>query len=452
MARTAAQELAAFVAETGYADLPSPVADAAKVYLLDNFAAGFAGGRRPWTLLAGGMAREQGADGPCSLFGASWRTSASGAALVNGVAVGGFECDHPHVPASAHPSGAVFPAVLALAEQSHLDGASFAAAMVLGYEVVCRVGLAATRAVEDGRGFHGPGTNAAFGGAAGAGKALGLDAEVLTHALGIAGSHGGGLLEFAQEGAMTKRLHVGRGGQLGLESALLAARGFTGPSTVLDGEHGFLNVYSPAPQPELLTQGLGDEWAMLGITIKAYPCHVSSHAVVEGVNRLRREQPFDVRDVDTVRVTGNPWMMEPRFLQRSPDTLMGAQYSLPFTVGVALARGLDDPRAMSDEVLADPQVRALAERIELGEDGSRFSRSGGPSAELSVTVNGETRTLVVSDWKGAPGNPCTFDDAAEKLRRYAGGVPRERVEEIVERVGGIEREPDAAVLAGLIGG
>jgi len=452
MARTAAQELAAFVAETGYADLPTPVTDAAKVYLLDNFAAGFAGGGRPWTLMAGEMAREQGAEGPCSVFGTSWRTSASGAALVNGVAVGGFECDHPHVPASAHPSGAVFPAVLALGEQLHLNGASFAAAMVLGYEVVCRVGLAATRAVEDGRGFHGPGTNAAFGGAAGAGKALGLGAEGLTHALGIAGSHGGGLLEFAVEGAMTKRLHVGRGGQLGLESALLAARGFTGPSTVLDGEHGFLNVYSPAPRPELLTQGLGEEWAPLGITIKAYPCHVSSHAVVEGVNRLRREQPFDASDIEAVRVTGNPWMMEPRFLHRSPDTLMGAQYSLPFTVSVALVRGLDDPQAMSDDVLADSQIRSLAERIELDEDGSRFSRSGGPSAELSVTVNDETRTLVVSDWKGAPGNPCTFDDAAEKLRRYAGGVPRERVEEIVERVGGIEREPDVGVLAGLIGG
>ena len=295
--------------------------------------------------------------------------------------------------------------------------------MVLGYEVLCRVGLAATRAVEDGRGFHGPGTNAAFGAAAGAGKALGLDAARLTHALGIAGSHGSGLLEFAPEGAMTKRLHVGRGGQLGLESALLASRGFTGPSTVLEGEHGFLNVYSPAPRPELLTKGLGDDYAMLGVTVKAYPCHVSSHAVIEGVSRLRREQPFDARDIEAVRVTGNAWMMEPRFLQQRPETLMGAQYSLPFTLSVALTRGLDDPRAMSDEALADPLVRALAERIELAEDASRFSRTSGPSAELSIIVNGETRTIVVSDWKGAPSNPSTLDDAAEKLRRYAGGVP-----------------------------
>ena len=77
MAQSAAQELAAFVAENGFADLPAPVADAAKVYLLDNFAAGFAGGRQPWTRMAGEMAREQGADGPCSVFAASWRTSPS---------------------------------------------------------------------------------------------------------------------------------------------------------------------------------------------------------------------------------------------------------------------------------------------------------------------------------------------------------------------------------------
>ena len=107
---------------------------------------------------------------------------------------------------------------------------------------------------------------------------------------------------------------------------------------------------------------------------------------------------------------------------------------------------------MSDEALADPQVRALAERIELGEDASRFSRTSGPSAELSITVNGETRTIVVSDWKGAPSNPSTLDDAAEKLRRYAGGVPRERVEEIIERVAGIEREPNTGALARLIAG
>ena len=190
--------------------------------------------------------------------------------------VGGFEVDHPFSQGNCHPSVAVFPALLAIAEQEHIDGRTFLTAMALGYEALCRIGVGATRAVEDERGFHGPGTNAAFVAAAAVGKALGFSAERLANALGIAGSHGGGLLEFFREGAMTKRMHIGRGSQMGLESALLAARGFTGPSTVLEGEHGFFHAYSPAPRPELLLKDLGERWLLHDITIKAYPCHVHS--------------------------------------------------------------------------------------------------------------------------------------------------------------------------------
>ena len=190
--------------------------------------------------IVGDLARESAPTGPCSVFGQPWRTSPSYAALVNGTMIGGFETDHAFGPGSSHPSAGVFPAVLAMAERNHLDGETLLVSVVLGYEVTCRVGRAATRAVEDQAGFHGPGTNAAFGAAAGAGKALGLDAGQLVNALGIAGSHAGGLLEFAKEGAMTKRIHPGRGAQMGLECALLASKGFTGPSTVLEGDQGFL--------------------------------------------------------------------------------------------------------------------------------------------------------------------------------------------------------------------
>src|SRR5690606_1705517 len=147
------------------------------------------------------------------------------------------------------------------------------AAVALGYEALCRVGAAATRAVEDERGFHGPGTNAPFGGAFGAGRALGLSADQMLHAAGIAASHGAGILEFAREGAMTKRLHIGRGSQLGLESALLAQHGFTGPTTGIEGDHGFLRVYSPSPQPERLLEDLGERWLLFDMSLKSYPCH-----------------------------------------------------------------------------------------------------------------------------------------------------------------------------------
>ncbi len=320
------RRLAAWIAETELEDLPGDVVDAIKVYLLDDLAGGFAGCRTPWADMVAAVAGDPSV-GPCSVFGRESTTSASAATLINGVMLGGFEVDHPFSQGNCHPSVSVFPALLAIAEQEHVDGRTFLTAMTLGYEALCRIGIAATRAVEDERGFHGPGTNAAFGGAAAVGKALGFSAETFANALGIAGSHGGGLLEFFREGTMTKRMHIGRGSQMGLESALLAARGFTGPSTVLEGEHGFFHAYSPAPRPELMLKDLGERWLLHDITIKAYPCHVSFQAMVDAIQRFREGRRFESGQIESVRIAGSGRFFEERFGERQPTTLMGAQYS-----------------------------------------------------------------------------------------------------------------------------
>ena len=445
------RRLAEFVSRTAFDDLPQPVVAAMKVYVLDSLASGFVGSRMPWVDMVAGLARDSGGDGPCSLFGRSWGASASYAALVNGTAITGFETDHAHSQAACHPGGAAFPAVLALAERGRVDGRTLLLALAMGYEVSCRAGAAATRDVEDVAGFHGPGVNAVFGGAAGAGKTLGLDVQGLVNALGVAGSHSGGLLEFAREGAMTKRLHIGRGSQMGLESALLASAGFTGPSTVLEGDHGFLRVYSPSPRPELLTEGLGERYMLLGLTLKAYACHLSSHPVVDAVCRFRAEHPFEPGQVERVAVTGAGRMLEPRFTSREPSTIMGAQYSLPFSVAVALCRDIRDPRSYCEETLWDPEVRAMAARVQLAEDAERFGRPGGPVAEVTLTVAGSAYALPATDWKGAPTNPYTYQEAAAKFRRYAAGsLAPERIEELVHRVDSLADLPDSADLAGML--
>ncbi len=432
------RRLAEFAAGCRYQDLPPSVVEAVRVYVLDNLASGLVGSRTPWADMVGDLVRETAPDGPCSVFQRPWTTSPSHAALVNGTMIGGFETDHAFVPGSCHPSAAVFPAALAVAEKRRLDGRSFIAAVAAGYDLACRVGAAATRSVEDQRGFHGPGTNAPFGGAAGAGRALGLDTDAMVNALGIAGSHAGGLLEFAREGAMTKRLHVGRGAQMGLESALLASRGFTGPSTVLEGEKGFLRVYSPSPRPELLLEGLGERYLLMDMLVKAYPCHASFHPVVEGIHRLRAGGGMEPGSVESVRVVGYERMIR-RHDQREPTSVLGAQYSLPFSVAVALCRDIADPFSYSEETLWDPAVRKLALSVELAVDGERFGRAGGPAAEVSLTVSGSVHTFQVAGWKGAPGNPYTFEEMAGKFRRYAAGsLDPERAEQVVRTVSVLE--------------
>ena len=445
--------LAEFVAETGYNDLPPPVVEATRVYILDNLASGLVGSTTPWAEMVSALAQEDAPTGPCSVFARSWTTSPSWAALINGTMIGGFEIDHAFLQGSCHPSAAVFPAALAIAERDRRSGSDLLVSVALGYEVVCRIGLAATRAVEDVAGFHGPGTNAPFGGATGAGKALRLDVDLLVNALGIAGSHAGGLMEFAREGAMTKRIHVARGAQTGLESALLAAQGFTGPSTVLEGDRGFLRVYSPAPRPELLLEDLGQRYLLLEMSLKAYACHMSFHAVIEGISHFRRRYRFDASQIEGVTVVGSERMMEERFTTREPTTVLGAQYSLPFSVAVALCRDVGDPLTYSEDTLWDLQVRELAKEIKLEVDGEHLGRPGGPAAQVSLIVAGDAHTFTATDWKGAPTNSYTFDEIAEKFRRYAAHcLPTTRIDEVIRRVGALEEEGDVAGLVSLLRG
>lgn len=445
------RDLAFWAHDLTLASLPAAVVDALKVYVLDNLAGGLVGSHTPWAGMVLALARESAASGPCTVFGRPDRTSPSYAALVNGTMVGGFETDHIYSAASSHPSAGAFPAALAAAESRHASGAAFLAALAAGYEVCCRVGIAATRAVEDERGFHGPGTNAAFGAAAASAKLLGLDGRGVLNALGIAGSHAGGLLEFHHEGAMTKRIHPGRGAQMGYECAVLASQGFTGPSTVLEGEHGFLQVYSPTPRPELLTLDLGRHWHLLGITIKAFPTHVTCQPVVEGIWRYKQAHPIDPAQVEAVAIRTGGRMLESRFQDREPTTVMGAQYSLPFSAAIAVCADAGDPRSYSQAVVDAPQVRrvALATQV-LAAPG--FGGPGQPSAEVTIREGGRLHSFTVTGWKGHTDNPYTFDEMADKFRRYCGDTLAETVREaIINRVRDLESVPDMAEVAGLMG-
>jgi 2-methylcitrate dehydratase PrpD len=446
-------ELARFTTETDFEDLPVDLIEHGKVLFLDNIAAGFIGAAQPWSQIVAEMVREQGGKAQCSIFGQPWKTTASGAALVNGVMIGAFESEHA-APIGGHPSGNVFPAVFAIAEQERKDGKTLLAAMLLGYEVICRIADASTRAVEDERGFHTPGTNGAFGAAIGVGKLIGLDARTLANAMGIAGSHSSGLAEFVWEGAMTKRLHLGRGGQMGLESAVLAGKGFTGPTTVLEGKKGYLRAFSPKSYPERLTANLGKVWLTKEeVFIKPYSCHGTQQAVVQAICTFKDKHPIKARDIRKVIVKGSYPMMH-LHEDQEPKSVMGAQYSMPFVVAIALVSDIRDPYRLNESTLWNEEVRALAKRVETGVE-QRFVAVYDPKgqhAEVTIeTTGGERHVLPANGFKGLPVTPLNFDDISDKLCRYAGPqVKKERVEEIVTRVKAIDQLKDVSELARLI--
>jgi len=285
------------------------------------------------------------------------------------------------------------------------------------------------------------------------GKLYGFDEERLANAMGIAGSSSAGLLEFAWSGGDTKRLHLGRASQLGLESALLAREGVRGPATVLEGRSGYFNAFSTPARLEALVEGLGTVWAIEPPWLKSYATHVTHQAVVEAIQRLKREHPLDPAKITRVIISGAPRIMEERHSARAPRDVLGGQYSLPFTTAVALTRDMANPLVYDGEAVLDPIVRDLAGRIELVPVGDEHRGAPGVwPAEIVVECSGVRHTRQTTPYKGSPPNPFTWAEACEKFGRYTAsllGAPQSAA--IVDAVSGLEKSPDVSELAGLVG-
>jgi 2-methylcitrate dehydratase PrpD len=437
--------LAQFVAQLQFADLPPSLTGDLKIVVLDTFAAGIIGTAQPWARMVLELVRELGGKPEASIINQSWRTDISRAALANGALIGAFECEPL---TGSHASGTVLPAALAACEREHLDGRAFITALALGFEVSARIARTAV-GLETTRGFHNPGTQGPFGAAAAVGKLYGFDVTLLTNALGIAGSGCAGLLEFAWNGADTKRLHLGRASQLGLESALLAQKGFRGPATVLEGRYGYFNAFSLPPNLGRLLDGLGTTWAIQPPALKSYPTHVTHQAVVHAIQEWKQDHRIDPQAITRVTIRGEQHIMDERHAVREPETVMGGQYSLPFAVAVALARDLSNPLVYNDEAVWDPVVRDLAKRIELVPiEAPVHAEPGVYPAEVLLECHGRSFTLPTKPHKGSPRNPYTWEEICHKFRRFTAPlISTKQADGIIDRVGHLEQIVDMAEVA-----
>src|SRR5579872_7573923 len=298
--------LARYAAGLKYQDLPPAVVAKAKDIVADTVAACICGADMPWSRIVIDYAERTGPGGVSRILGRGTQVQAPSAALANGALAHAFELDSLTRPgAGAHPGATVLPPALAIAQEVGATGKALIAAIVAGNEVMIRIGRA-TGHTNEARGFHAPGTTGPFGAAVACGSLLGLDAIKMTNALGIAGSLAGGLLEFAKgDGGMVKRLHLGRASEAGVLAASLAAAGFTGPRTVIEGEFGFLKVFCTEYDTAELTKGLGQDYLMQSTVLKRYPVHATAHAAVRAVRDLQSEHRFAPTDIEAITVTGN---------------------------------------------------------------------------------------------------------------------------------------------------
>src|SRR5882757_207620 len=277
------QVLASKAAALDYDDLPTPARELARQCVLDYFGVALAGaGDELVLMLLDEMAAAGGAP-QASLIGHETRLPALAAALVNGAAAHALDYDDVNMAMPGHPSVAILPGLLALAELRRSSGPEVITAFVAGYETACRIG-AALQPGHYNLGFHSTGTIGAFGAAAACARLLGLDAEATAMALGIAGTQAAGLK--SQFGTMCKPFHAGKAAQNGLLAARLAARGFSSRPDIIECVQGFASTHGPDFSPEA---ALATPEAGLHIFANLFKYHAAcylTHAPIECARRL----------------------------------------------------------------------------------------------------------------------------------------------------------------------
>lgn len=412
-------ELSQFSAELSIDNLAPEVVSRARLLLLDlvgNIVRGHETESTP-ALLATIGALGMGV-GTSRVFGDSHTYSPAGAALLQGALAHSLDFDDTHAAATLHPGAPVISAALAAAEMINASGATTLAAIIAGYEVICRVALALPAGEHYARGFHPTATCGAFGAAAAAARVLGLDAEGTASALGIALSQTAGSLQFLQNGAWTKRFQVGWSAMSGLTAATLASKGFKGAGQAIEGAHGFLRSYAPYPSPQRATQDLGKVYELMATAVKPYPSCRYGHAGIEAALSLRAEHNLQPNEISAV-VYGlsNAGMLlvgAPAQKKADPQNIVDAQFSAPFVLSVALAIG--SMRWDSYTLLHDSRIRSLLPKIRCEYDAEIEAEFPiNMSGKLAVHARGQVFVKKVVVPRGEPGN---FLSGAELLAKF----------------------------------
>lgn len=433
--------------------LPADVRRRAGELALDFLAVAARGTRTPSSAIVRRSARALSGPGPATVIGEAAPLAPQYAALANGATGHAIELDDVTEASSLHPGVVVFPAALAMAEAVGASPRDLVAAVVLGYEVICRLGNAVGVKAHYARGFHPTATCGTFAAAAVAARLMGLDAARAAHALGVAGSMAAGSMQYMDSGALTKRTHPGLAAHAGLVAARLAADGLTGPAYAIEGAQGFLRAYSDGGRPERVLAGLGDTWEILETAVKPHACCRHNHAAVDAV--LAVVCAHDLASEDVAGITAwipsssVPIVAEPRDKKRAPANVVDAQFSLPYALAVAVRYRRAFLAEYEDAARADPGVHRLAGLVDCrGDDAldARFPAAWPARVEVR-TVRGKVHGAEVPHPRGSPRNPLGWDALCAKARALTDGIlPPSAQDALVAAAAGLETLPGLAAL------
>jgi 2-methylcitrate dehydratase PrpD len=423
--------LARFACALKLGSLPAHVVEAAKTNIFDTLACAIAGSSAPGFTEALELATEWGGAPQATVLAFGHKMPAHHAAWVNGTMAHARDYDDTHDAAVLHAGVSVMPAALAAAElRGGVSGADFIAGVAAGLETICRLGVATRISIVES-GFMYTSLFGHFAATVAAARVLGLDYTQTVNALGIAYSQVAGNHQVTRDGAMTKRMQPGFAAQAALLSVQLARKNVRGVQHTFDGADGFLRVYlRDRCDGDLLRAELGERFEFANLSYKAYPCCRFNHTAIDAVLALRAQTVIDPQRIRSVRVGLNRQAYEavctPIAIRKSPQTIVHAQFSIPYTVATALADGCVELRHFTPETIHRADVLQLAQKVD-GVVDDAIERDWGRNispAHLRVEMDdGSIREMRVDYPKGHPDRPMSVADFDAKLRdciRFAG--------------------------------
>ena len=407
--------LAKFIVNHRYADVPQKVRhEAARSFL--NWVGCAVGASRHETV-ENALAALSEFSGPreATVLGRGDRLDIMLAALMNGTTSHTFDFDDTHLKTVIHPSGPVASAILALAERKPVNGDAFLHAFILGVEAECRIGNAVYPSHYD-VGWHITATTGVFGAAAAAGRLLGLSEQQMVWALGIAATQSSGLREMF--GTMVKPMHPGNAARNGLLAALLASKNFTSAEQGIEGRRGFANVLATARNYDEITEKLGQTWEISLNTYKPFACGIVEHPIIDGCIQLRNEHNLKAGDIESISLRVHPLVLELTG-KKAPQAGLEGKFSVYHSAAVGVIYGAAGEAQYSDEVVRDPRVIALRDKVTAAvEKGVHEDQ-----AHVAIRLKGgKTLEKFVEHAVGSLDRPLSDADLEAKFRGLAEGI------------------------------
>jgi 2-methylcitrate dehydratase PrpD len=456
-----AEEYARYADGLTFDSLPPEVVEHAKKLILDIVANAIGG--HEWMesgpVITEGVRRLDRGGAGATVLATGEQMAPEWASLVNGSMAHSLDYDNHHAAGVIHAGSSVVSTALAAAEATGANGRDLICAVVIGYEIACRLAMALGPHSSHEMGFHPTGTCATFAASAIIGRLRGCEPGVIVNAMGLNGSQAAGSMQYVVNGAWNKRMHPGLAAHAGFIAITLAEAGFLGAAQVFEGDQGFLQGYALRPDPEQATATLGSEFETLKVAIKPYSLCRYTHQTLELLIGFADEGSVSSDEIESIVIEmptyGLQLVGSPIEAKRHPKSAVDAQFSAPFAAALALTErraGLDVFTRVLEEGYSDEFQRLMSvTEVRSAPDLDAIHPEYWPG-RVTVTTKSQTIERSAKHMRGEAEVPMSFDDVTAKLVELSPNHPAETLERVAEITRNLENHTVGDLVAPLRGG